>query len=97
MLSITEGKWIAGDDADIDKISWNPGLHSFTKKGFPSLINIIKVNEPVPLPLNEVQADMISGYQDWLTEEWIKELKKKYTVKIDNQVFDEVKKRFVNE
>jgi peptidyl-prolyl cis-trans isomerase SurA len=97
VLSITEGKWIAGDDADINKISWTPGLHPFTKNGFPSLINIRKVNEPVPLPLNEVQADMISGYQDWLTEEWIKKLKKKYTVKIDNQVFDEVKKRLGNE
>jgi len=47
--------------------------------------------------LNEVQTDMISGYQDWLTEEWIKELKKKYPVNIDNQVFDEVKKRLGNE
>ncbi len=51
----------------------------------------------LPLPLSEVQADMISGYQDWLTEEWIKQLKEKYTVKIDNQVFDEVKKRIGNE
>ena len=97
LLSITEGIWTTGDDADIDRIDWTQGLHSLTKNGYPSLINILKVNEPVPLPLNEVQADMISGYQDWLTEEWIKQLKKKYTVKIDNQVFDEVKKRLGNE
>jgi peptidyl-prolyl cis-trans isomerase SurA len=97
LLTIKEGKWTTGDDADIDRINWIAGLHSFTRSGFPSLINIVKVNEPVPLPLNEVQADMISGYQDWLTEEWIKQLKKKYTVKIDTQVFDEVKKRFSNE
>jgi peptidyl-prolyl cis-trans isomerase SurA len=97
LLTITEGKWTAGHDADIDKIEWTPGLHSLTKNGYPSVINIMNVNEPVPLPLNEVQADMISGYQDWLTEEWIKQLKKKYTVKIDNQVFDEVKKKLGNE
>jgi peptidyl-prolyl cis-trans isomerase SurA len=97
LLTITEGKWRAGDDADIDKIEWTRGLHSLTKNGYPSVINIMNVNEPVPLPLNEVQADMISGYQDWLTEEWIKQLKKKYTVKIDNQVFDEVKKKLGNE
>jgi peptidyl-prolyl cis-trans isomerase SurA len=97
LLSINEKKWSAGEDADIDRIDWTPGLHSLTKNGYPTLINILKVNEPVPLPLNDVQADMISGYQDWLTEEWIKQLKKKYTVKIDNQVFDEVKKRLGNE
>jgi peptidyl-prolyl cis-trans isomerase SurA len=97
LLSIAEGVWTTGDDADIDKIDWKPGLHSLTKKGYPALINILMVNEPAPLPLNDVQADMISGYQDWLTEEWIKQLKKKYAVKIDNQVFDEVKKRLGNE
>lgn len=97
LLSITEAIWRTGDDADIDRIDWTRGLHSLTKNGYPALIIILKVNEPVPLPLNEVQADMISGYQDWLTEEWIKQLKEKYTVKIDNQVFDEVKKRIGNE
>jgi peptidyl-prolyl cis-trans isomerase SurA len=97
LLTIREGNWTTGDEPEIDRIEWIPGLHSLTKKGFPSLIKIFKVNEPVPLPLKEVQADMISGYQDWLTEEWIKRLKKKYSAKIDNQVFDEVKNRLGNE
>lgn len=97
LLTIAEGKWAEGDDPDIDKLEWIQGLQSFTKKGFPSLINITRLNDPVPLPLKEVQAEMISDYQDWLTEEWIRQLKGKYTVKIDNQVFDEVKKRLGNE
>jgi peptidyl-prolyl cis-trans isomerase SurA len=97
LLTIREAKWETGNDKDIDKIEWSTGLHNLMRNGFPSLINIMKVNNPVPLPLNEVQTDMISGYQDWLTEEWISKLEKKYTVKIDTQVFDEVKKRLANE
>ncbi len=97
LLSITEAIWTTCADSDIDRIDWVRGLQSLTKDGFPALINILKVNEPSPLPLNDIQADMISGYQDWLTEEWIKQLKKKYPVQIDNQVFDEVKKRLGNE
>jgi peptidyl-prolyl cis-trans isomerase SurA len=97
LLTITEGKWFAGDDTVIDGIKWTAGVHHFTRKGYPSLLVINKVNEPEPLPLNEVQAEAISGYQDWLTEEWVKQLKKKYIVKIDNQVFSEVKKRLGNE
>jgi len=97
LLTIKEGIWTGGVDPDIDKLDWIPGLQTFTKEGFPSLINITRLNEPVPRPLEEVQADMISDYQDWLTEEWIRQLKGKYTVKIDNQVFDEVKKRLANE
>jgi peptidyl-prolyl cis-trans isomerase SurA len=97
LLTITEGKWFAGDDTVIDGIKWTAGVHHFTRKGYPSLLVINKVNEPEPLPLNEVQAEAISGYQDWLTEEWVKQLKKKHIVKIDNQVFSEVKKRLGNE
>jgi peptidyl-prolyl cis-trans isomerase SurA len=97
LLSINEGKWFVGDDKEIDAIKWTPGVHSLTKNGYPSLLVIKNVNEPEPLPFNEVQADIISGYQDWLTEEWIKQLKKKYTVEIDNMVFNEVKKRLGNE
>jgi peptidyl-prolyl cis-trans isomerase SurA len=97
VLTITEGKWFAGDDKEIEGIKWTTGVHSFTKNGYPSLLVIKKVNEPEPLPFNEVQVEIISGYQEWLTEEWIKQLKKKYTVKIDNMVFNEVKKRLGNE
>ena len=97
LLTITEGKWFTGDDPEIDNIIWTPGFHSFTNKSYPSLINIKKVNEPEPLPFREVQPEIISGYQDWLTEEWIKQLKKKYTVEIDHKVLDEVKKRLGNE
>lgn len=96
LLTITEGKWFTGDDPEIDGVKWTTGTHSFTKNGYPSLLVIKKVIEPEPLPFKEVQAETISGYQEWLTVEWIKQLKKKYAVKIDNAVFNEVKKRLGN-
>ncbi len=97
LLTITEGKWLKGDDQDIDNIQWITGAQTFKKNGVPSLIVIRKVNEPVPLPFDEVQGEMISGYQDWLGNEWIKQLKEKYTVKIEPTVFNEVNKRLNNE
>lgn len=45
----------------------------------------------------ENQTEMISEYQDWLTDQWVRELKQKYSVKIDRSVFDEVEKRLKNE
>jgi peptidyl-prolyl cis-trans isomerase SurA len=97
LLTITERKWIEGDDAEIDRVKWITGVHSLMKNSSPALLVILKVNEPEPLPFNEVQADMISGYQDWLTDEWIRQLKGKYPVKVDVRIFDEVKKRLSNE
>jgi peptidyl-prolyl cis-trans isomerase SurA len=97
LLSISEGKWFAGDDKDIDSIKWVKGIHSVSRNGFPALIDIKRVNTPEPLPFKEVQAEINSDYQEWLTEEWIKQLKAKYAVKVDNLVFNEVKNRLGNE
>ena len=39
----------------------------------------------------------MTGYQEYLESEWIGQLKEKYSVKIDNLVLDEVKKKLNNE
>jgi peptidyl-prolyl cis-trans isomerase SurA len=39
------------------------------------------------------QEDLISKYQDWLTDEWIRQLKEKFPVKINKKVLDEVNRR----
>lgn len=50
-----------------------------------------------PPLFSEIQADVMSDYQDWLNEEWIRELKGRYAVRVDEQVFEEVKKRLAYE
>lgn len=50
-----------------------------------------------PPPFSEVQAEVMLSYQDWLEEEWIKELRNRYLVKIDDKVYEEVKRRLANE
>ncbi len=97
MLFITEGKWSEGDDQDLDKIHWTTGVQSLIKNGMPSVIVINKITEPSPQSFDEAKTDVLSEYQDWLTEEWIRQLTEKYTVKIDNNVFEEVKERINNE
>jgi peptidyl-prolyl cis-trans isomerase SurA len=97
LLVINEGKWLKGDDPEMDKLSWTKGPQSAIINGFPSLVVINNVLEPVPLPFEEVQGEMMTGYQEFLENEWIKQLKEKYTVKIDDLVFNEVKKSLNNE
>jgi peptidyl-prolyl cis-trans isomerase SurA len=97
LLVISEGTWNKGDDPDMDLISWTTGIHKIARNGIRSVITVYKVNEPVVLPLEEVKAEVMSDYQDWLNSEWIKQLTKKYTVKIDNPVLKEVRKKLNNE
>jgi peptidyl-prolyl cis-trans isomerase SurA len=97
LLVINEGKWLKGDDPEMDKLSWTKGPQSAIINGFPSLVVINNVLEPVPLPFEEVQGEMMTGYQEFLENEWIKQLKEKYSVKIYDLVFNEVKKSLNNE
>ncbi len=97
VLFIKDGTWTKGDDTDIDKLNWKPGAQSFMRNGFPSIIFIKKVTEQLPLQFEKVQEAMMTGYQEYLDSEWIRQLKEKYSVKIDNAVLGEVKKILINE
>jgi len=97
LLKISDRKWPAGIDPEIDSLTWTKGIHHFIRDGFPSILKIEKVNDPVPLPFAEVQAEVISGYQDWLTEKWVKQLKEKYNVKVDSTVYEEVRKELADD
>jgi peptidyl-prolyl cis-trans isomerase SurA len=97
LLFIKMGTWYKGDNPEIDKTEWINGSHSFTNEGFPSIILIKRVIDPSPLKFDDVQGEVMTSYQELLESEWIRQLNKKYSVKIDNSVLDEVKKRLKNE
>lgn len=97
LLIIRKGVWHEGDDPELDKLKWKRGVIRTRRDGNPSLIAIRRIIEPSPMPLEEIRGEMMAGYQEYLENEWIEQLKKKYTVKIDTRVFEEIKKRLKNE
>lgn len=97
LLKIIHGIWMKGDDKDIDTLKFVTGIQETTFKGYPSIVSIERVKEPVPLPFSEVQGEMISGYQEWLEKNWITQLKDKYSVKINNEIMEEIRKKLGNE
>jgi len=97
LLVITEGTWFEGDNPDLDKVQWIPGTIKSRINNYPAIIAIKKIIEPSPLPLGEVRGEMMTGFQEFLENEWIKQLKEKYPVKIDTLVLEEVKNSLKNE
>ncbi len=97
LLTIRDGVWNKGDDPEIDRIVWSEGKQDVTLNGFPSIILLKKVTDPVPLKFEEIQDKMMVGYQEFLETEWIRQLKDKYNVKIDSFVLEELKKNLINE
>jgi len=97
LLIIKVGTWYKGDNPEIDNLQWISGSQSFSYKGFSSILNITKIIEPIPSKFGEIQGEMIKGFQEFLESEWIKQLKEKYSVKIDSLVLNGVKKKLNNE
>lgn len=97
LLYIKEETWYKGDDQSIDKVQWVAGTVFNKENNTHSIIVIKKIMEPVPLPFEEVQSEIISGFQDSLENEWLIQLKEKYTVKINISVLEEVRKILTDE
>jgi peptidyl-prolyl cis-trans isomerase SurA len=97
LLTIEEGTWYKGDNKTIDNLNRSKMQQETIIDGFPAIVIIKKVIDAVPLPFTEVQGEMITGFQEFLEVNWIKQLKDKYTVKVDNIVLEEIRKNLNNE
>ena len=57
---------------------------------------VVKVNKMIPSgrkELDDVRGHVITDYQNFVEMEWLKELRKKYEVKVDENVLEQVKKQ----
>ncbi len=69
------------------------GLHSFYEEHRNDFLS----PQGEPKKFTEVQGEVMTGYQNLLENEWIRQLKEKYIVKIDNLVLKEVQNVLKNE
>ena len=97
ILVIREGRFEHGDNKHIDNIKWETGLQTVNTDNHTAIVTVSRIYEPVPRPFEEVQGEIMTGYQEFLENEWIRQLKEKYTVKIDNLVLNDIKNQIRNE
>jgi peptidyl-prolyl cis-trans isomerase SurA len=83
-LMIREGTWAKNEDPVIDYYYWkgNRPEEWSDRTGFLSG----KMIGPGPKLLNEVRGYHIADYQQYLEEQWIKELRNKYSVKTNKKL-----------
>ncbi|WP_028979814.1 peptidylprolyl isomerase [Sporocytophaga myxococcoides] len=82
-LQVTEGKFQKGDNEVLNSIEWKEGTSQIEKDGRIYFIKINKVEEPRAKTFEESRGLAISDYQTYLEQEWIKDMKKKYPVSIN--------------
>lgn len=88
VLKIEEGIFNQGDNSIIDEMVWNN-----PSKENDNLFILIKGEKlkPTIKPFSEAKGDVISDYQEYLEKEWIKTLRDKYNIRINNQVLSTLK------
>jgi peptidyl-prolyl cis-trans isomerase SurA len=88
------GVFEEGSDALPKNILHQPGVSDIIKEG--EYYFVAKVNKVLPAgnkTLDEAKGRVINDYQQFLEENWVKDLKNEFTVKVNPEVFSTVKKQ----
>ncbi len=89
-VTVEHKKFIRGESALIDSLEWKPAvIGPITAKGNATIVAAIHgVVAPEPKLLNEARGLITADYQNYLEKEWISQLRAKYPVKVNREVFD---------
>lgn len=92
-VKIIPGKFEKGDNKYIDQVEWKTGNLKEIKSDVEKLITIIKIKEVLP-PQNkefdEARGIATADYQEFLEKDWVKQLKDKYPVAIDDEILQQL-------
>lgn len=92
-LEVSAGKFQTGENALVDSLPWKAGETTF-KKGNRYVYILSKgVLEPTNKTLDEGRGQIISDYQNYLEKEWIKTLRQKYPVVVNENEFKKLVKK----
>lgn len=87
-LQVKRGKFGVGENKYIDDVNWKEGISQLgpDKNKIVTIVEIIDLLSPARKLLNETKGKVISDYQNYLEENWIAELRKKYEIQIDKDI-----------
>jgi peptidyl-prolyl cis-trans isomerase SurA len=91
-MNIEEGIFLKGDNIFVDQVEWEIGVSNFiTDKDYTKLVLIESILQPIPKLLSEAKGLITSKYQDFLEEKWLFDLRNKYQVKLDDELWSLLK------
>lgn len=90
-VRVERGIWEAGKNAAVDKYGFKNKAAEFTpSEEFPIVVPVGKVIKS-PQEYTDERAKVTTDYQDYLEKAWIKTLREKYPVVINEDVWAEIK------
>lgn len=86
----SEKPYEKGQDEYIDSVDWNVGEQKLMQNddGSFTQVHILRVLEESVKSLDDCRGYVISDYQNELEKEWVKDLKSKYPITLNQEVVD---------
>ncbi len=92
-VMLTEGTFEEGNDVIPSNTKQQTGVSEPLKKGdYYFTSKVIKVLPAGPKTLEESKGKAINDYQQYLEENWVSQLRKEFTINVDRDAFERVKK-----
>ena len=87
-LEIISKKYLRGENKYIDQVEWKKGISKDIKDNDGSyiIVNVFNVLPAATMTLNDVKGKVISDYQKYLDNNWIKYLRNKYNYTLNKDL-----------
>lgn len=92
---VESGMYEKGQKPILNAVNWAPGISENidSADGNTSFVVITETLPPSPKKLEEARGYIIADFQSKLEQEWVKQLRKKYDVKINKDVLETLYKK----
>jgi peptidyl-prolyl cis-trans isomerase SurA len=84
-VKMESGYFKKEDKAVLQKVVWEKGVYSVENNGMYYLAWLKDILPPGPMSFEEARPAIISDYQAFLEKVWLEQLKKRYTVKVNEK------------
>ena len=84
-VKVESGYFKKDDKAVLQKVPWEKGLYSVENNGMYYLAWLKDILPPGPMSFEEARPAIISDYQAFLEKMWLEQLRKRYTVKVNEK------------
>ncbi len=92
-LTVVKNKFSKGDSDIIDAVTWEPGLKDLqVRDSSYILVYVNRTVAPEPKLLSEARGLITADYQNYLEKLWLDQLRKKYVIKTNDDVFNSMVK-----
>jgi peptidyl-prolyl cis-trans isomerase SurA len=92
-VTIIPGIFEKGDNKAVDQVNWVSGTTSEVSSDVEKMVTIVRIREvlpPGPKELDEARGIATADYQTYLEQEWVKQLKEKYPVVINEEILQQL-------